>query len=376
MSNFSNFRLLKDTIYSQVEIMGENDGKLVTRTTVKKKKQVMLPEVLTMIVQPNRITNMEYNYSLIQEKIFTLVLYYLQDSIFDLNKGVPNDQLSLFRNNEETIRLKIPLRQITKSKSSYQQVKDSVASLAGIVVRIPEISPLTGIKGISYEGLLRAFIPVDKKYSRDIEVTIRRDVAEMLITIDKNQYGQPKNYTRFALEICENAVCKYTPRIYKLISSWKSKGGFRIKLEDLKTRLMLGDKYPTYRDFKKYVLQPAQDELYEKADCWFNCSAEGFEERVNNKVIWLNFKVIVPGLVAAESDKNNVKYYLRTYGNFTDADFKKLGDRYVDLAKTVELLEYVRENSAKITSPRQYILKSLMKASPLESSDVLEEDEE
>lgn len=326
----------------------------------------MLPEMLTMIMQPNRITNMEYSYTLIQEKIFTIVLYHLQDTILNHVKGVPLDQMSLFQQSEESIRISIPLNSITKAKSSYQQVKDSAAALASIVVEIPEISPLSGLKGISYEGLMRAFVPLEKKYARTIEIIIRKDIAEKLVKIDINQHGQPKNFTRFAMEIISNANCKYTPRLYKIISSWKSKGGFRIKLEDLKTRLMLGDKYKTYRDFKTYVLLPVQEELFEKADCWFNCKAEGFEERSNNKVVWLNFKVITPELEIPGNEKNDVRYYLRTYGKLTDADFKKLGNRKISMVKTLELIDYVQVNSKTIMHPRQYILKSLMKDTPLE----------
>lgn len=98
-------------------------------------------------------------------------------------------------------------------------------------------------------------------------VEIEKEVAKRLMETEKNERGIPINYTRLAYEIIMRSKNKYTPRIYEMISSWKKKGGFVIALDEFRSRLMLGDKYTTYKDLKARVIKPAYDELYDKADC-------------------------------------------------------------------------------------------------------------
>jgi plasmid replication initiation protein len=104
-----------------------------------------------------------------------------------------------------------------------------------------------------------------------------------------------------------------------LISSWKSKGGFTISIADFREMLMLGDKYPTYKDLKARVIKPAQDELFEKADCWFNCNTRDFEIRKGRTVTQLHFKVIVPDLKQLkEVKKQKIIEMLRIHFGFKE----------------------------------------------------------
>jgi hypothetical protein len=56
-------------------------GKLVPKITEKRQEVIMLPEIINYIQQPNRVTEASYDYTLVQKKILTAVLYYLQEAI-------------------------------------------------------------------------------------------------------------------------------------------------------------------------------------------------------------------------------------------------------------------------------------------------------
>ena len=75
-------------------------------------------------------------------------------------------------------------------------------------------------------------------------------------------------------------------RIYEMLHQFKSTGFFVEKVEKLKYRLKIEEKYESYSAFKKYVLEQAQKEL-EQTDMAFT-----FKEIKNGrKIDRLEFKI-------------------------------------------------------------------------------------
>jgi hypothetical protein len=247
------------------------------------------------IFQPNRITNAQYHYTLIQERIFTYVIFYLQHYVKRVIKGEHVNQLEIFKDATEDVHIAIPLDYIVPgSPAQYGKVRQSAKSMAGIVVKIP-YKDKDGRKWEEHTGLMSVHTPVEtsdeKKRSKHIVIVIKKQIARMLVEIDKKE-DRPVNFTSFVLGYAMSAKNKYTSRIYKYISSWKEKGlSHPIKLTDLKAMLGIEEEYPNYADFKKRVLVPVYEELREKADCWFEIEYEHFEQRTEGKVTSLIFQV-------------------------------------------------------------------------------------
>lgn len=352
--------------------MKEKD-KLVPRITEKRQKIVMLPEIISYMQQPNRVTEATYDYTLVQKKILTAVIYFLQEGIKHRLNGYSYEQLEIFKQNpSEKIQIKIPLHEITPSKQYYSDVRESAKMLASIIVRLPGKDPFTGKAGTYFTGLMSVFVPDDYRYDRHMVIELEKEVAKRLMEIDKNERGIPVNYTRYAYEIIMRSKNKHTPRIYEMISSWKKKGGFVITLDDFRSRLMLGDKYPTYKDLKNRVIKPAHEELFEKADCWFNCLAKDFEVRKGKTITHLNFKVIVPELKEMnEVKKNSIIEMLRMHFGFKEEHLVAIKpiladpDNFDKLnLKLLELNDYIQ--SKKGTNDRialipNYVIATLCK---------------
>jgi Initiator Replication protein len=347
-------------------------GTLVPRITEKRQKVIMLPEIINYIQQPNRVTEASYDYTLVQKKILTAVIYYLQEAIKNRLNGQSYEQLQLFKDSpNDKIHLKIPLRELTASKQYYHDVRESAKMLASIVVKLSGKDPFTGKTGSYFTGLMSVFIPDDYKYDRYMVIEIEKEVAKRLMEIEKNDRGIPINYTRLAYEIIMRSKNKYTPRIYEMISSWKKKGGFVIALDEFRSRLMLGDKYITYKDLKARVLKPAYDELYEKADCWFNCLAKDFEVRKGKTVTHLNFKIIVPELKEMnEVKRNSTIEMLRAHFQFKEEHFSaistildnpdnldKLNYKLIDLNEVIQSKKHTGDHIALIPN---YIVSSVL----------------
>lgn len=259
----------------------------------EKKSLISIPaEYRKLIFQPNCITNAQYSYTLIQERIFNYIIFYLQTYIKKIMDGEVVKQLKLFtkKGDEEYIDLILPMQAIAKPYQ-YPDVRGRAIDMTQILVQI-KTKDKFGQNIERVQGLLTHVDLTNEECRRTAYLPIRISelVARLLIDIDRKD-GTPINYTSFLFDVALGAENKYTPRIYKYLSSWKEKAkkipNFRKKVtyEEFREWLQIGKKYPEFEQFKRCILWPVQEELREKADFWFD-----FQEiRDGKKVIEIEF---------------------------------------------------------------------------------------
>jgi len=340
----------------------------------KKGSEVILPGV-TEIYQPNRVTNGKHkSLSLLQSRILLLLIKELQKAIIASMNGKDWVQLNLFEITQRgLVRVPIRLKEVTKP-NHYNEVYEATLQLSKIQIKLPSsISKDFYCITVLFP---RVHLPVIENNHSIIYVELFLEVAKKLIEIDITSSGRPGYFTRYLYEVAMNAKNKYTYKLYMLISSWKSKGGFRISLVNLKEQLgLVPGQYSHYREFKKRILQPVQKDLEYKSDCWFNCNVSGFEERSNKKVEYLNFKIIIPARPEVLKErKDYLLNLLRTHFHFTDFHLKEifpLINKIIDtenieyiLHKLHEIKEYIsrqRGGKGEINSTPNYTLSILKK---------------
>lgn len=187
---------------------------------------VKLPENPTWLKQPNVVTLMAGDFKTVQIRILIAVIEKLQDvielSIQHLDKygtSIPCEQLSLFQEYSDRIRVDIAYRDLGVNPDQYKEVKSMVRKLISIPVELDVKDPITGEDSWSITGLFtKANIP-KTPYSRGFSLEMDREVAKVFINVDRG-------FTRYIKEIALRAQSRYTIRMYMLISSWKEKGGF------------------------------------------------------------------------------------------------------------------------------------------------------
>jgi hypothetical protein len=331
----------------------------------KANKQVMLPELRDYIIQPNRVTNAVYDYTLYQERIFTAVMYYLQEPINLLIKKQQISQLQLFNDPNKVI-LKIPFKEITKDSTQYKNVRTALKAMSSVVLEMPYTTE-AGQERIKFKQLLTGDVPKKADYNSYMIIEIDNAVAQKLIEIDTNRQNSPINFTRFVYQIAQRAENKYSSRLYKILCSWRQRGVFTIKLSRLKEELGATNKYAKYTDFKKRCIIPAHDELFEKADCWFNCYADNFEVRDGREVTHLHFHVITPEHRDSEKLKtDNIRDVLRNNYRFKEEDYALLEDilnnekiiRHDIYKKIIYVADLMDRNPKK--NPKKYMLIALL----------------
>lgn len=346
---------------------GKKDVKIVK--TAKRGTELVLPGTQTVIYQSNRITQGRFEFSLMQMKLFVSVIKGLQEPIIHNMSGKDYMQLSIFSEQPDSPIVTIPilLKELV-TPSHYKEIHAAAVDLMDIKIK------LKNIKEKDYITISNLFTAVSlpskaNKGGTMIYVEMYKTTAQQLIDIDRNLAGKPAHYTKYLFEVVANANCKYTPLLYQKISSWKSKGGFRIKLEDLRFDLGLTEnEYPAFSDFKRRVLKPVQEDLERKADCWFNADADDFAEREGKKVVFLNFKVITPEIedtykVKAESFKHLLMTHYRCTQeqvNQLDPIFRGEFDYAALVEKFQQVKEHIENNRVSINDRQQYMIRSLL----------------
>jgi len=332
-------------------------------------KPVKLPDNPTWIKQPNIITLMSYNFGTLNVRVLITVIEKIQAAVeesilhFTRKDGINAEQLELFRENKNSnsIRLDIQYAELGIRPNQYDDVRTSLRQLVTIPVELDAIDPDSGEECWKLQGLLIAHIP-KRKGSRSFSIEMDREVAKIFVRVDKG-------WTKFIKEVAFATDSKYTVRMYMLISKWKDMGGFQMNLDKFRKWLQLEDKYPKYKDLYKRVIRPAYDELFEKADCWFEMS-ESFK-LAESEPYKLNFKVIKSALTDKEVEKlkiqcKNIESMCARHLMMTDKHIIQilplvcLTNYESILNKISYLITYIKSNYGDINNVAEYCTKALL----------------
>lgn len=108
-----------------------------------------------------------------------------------------------------------------------------------------------------------------------------------------------REFTRYRLQHVVGMTSVYAIRLYELFIQWQGAGEREVKVDWLKEQFELSDKYPRMYDFKKYVLQPAVDQINEHSNLWVRWS----QRKSGRVVIALQFQFGVKESAAAAEMK-------------------------------------------------------------------------
>ena len=350
--------------------------KKVVRTR-KRKVEICIPELNNYVMQPNHVTNARYEYTLTQERIFTAIMYGLQDPIKRKLKVQATHQLDLFADfmadDDSAIKLSIPLKDIAP-KSAYDAAIKAAEKMSAISVIVPGVDKNNEVDSNIKFFLIRAIrTPAVGGRRKKIEIIVNRDVAEILINIMSNRPGIPSEYTRYMYQIAQSASSKYTSLLYKKICSWRKRGGFTILIDELYKDLCVNNVYLNpdgtvrYKSFKQKVLEKARKELFQQADCWF----EYAENYKGNRVHSLTFKIITPELEEAVTEqKAAVRRMFKEHFRLTDKDidnnlaalFSYHNFDYPFISNRTAIIYMAmseKRNARELVDPKAYALVSL-----------------
>ncbi|MGE3388281.1 MAG: replication initiation protein [Bdellovibrionales bacterium] len=75
-------------------------------------------------------------------------------------------------------------------------------------------------------------------------------------------------FTKYRFEHVAGMRSSYGIRLYELLVQWRSEGEREIEVDWLRQQWELTDKYPSIKDFKKWVIDPAVKDVNAHSDLW------------------------------------------------------------------------------------------------------------
>lgn len=324
----------------------------IIKQTKKRKDTIILPGA-TEIYQSNRITNARFRgFNNLHTKILIHTIKQLQDAIKMSMSGGDWRQMDMFNNNSEGVyRIPLYLSEIDRP-DKYKDVVQAGMELQTLQVKLK--STIDNKVFNTRAGLFaRWHEPIKVNGKSVVYIDILKDVAAEIIEIDKRLDGKPVLFTKYLYEVAMSSRSKYTAKMYMILSSWKTKGGFRITLNELRQQLGIEEnEYVEFKNFKTRILIPVQKDLEKKSDCWFNCRMADFEVRENRKVIALNFKIITPEFEKESQKKidyirnllhmhfgfenSHLRHIAPIFDNFTIDRYNAICEKIMDLKRAID----------------------------------------
>lgn len=144
-----------------------------------------------------------------------------------------------------------------------------------------------------------------------IEMRFGKDILPYLT-------GLQREFTRYALSDVAKMTSAYGIRLYELLVQWPE-GHREVALDDLRRWLQLEDRYPSIKDLKRRVLDPAVEQINEHSPLMLSWGQRKTGRRVTHLVF--DYALKKPPKTASGVTDAAKK---RKSGKLTDADITRL----------------------------------------------------
>ena len=127
-----------------------------------------------------------------------------------------------------------------------------------------------------------------------VEIRFSKDVLPYL-----NQLSS--HFFEYRLQAVAGMTSSYGVRLYEFFMQWQGSGERELTIDWLRQQWELTNKYPSIKDFKKYVIEPAVADVNEHSDLW----AKWGQRKTGRRVTHLQFQF------GPKEDKKAVKRLTR-----------------------------------------------------------------
>lgn len=171
----------------------------------------------------------------------------------------------------------------TESRSLYKELADAALRLKRREVWITE---QPNGNGSHEQTLVTGWVQsiIYRKTEGRIELRFTKDMLPYLTQLTEQ-------FTRYALEDVAPMTSGHAMRLYELLCQWRDTGEREVSVEWLRKAFQLGDKYPLLYEFKRWVIQPAVDQINEHSPLWVKWDQRKTGRRVSHLMFTFGEKV-------------------------------------------------------------------------------------
>ncbi len=233
-----------------------------------------------LIVKDNKLIEAKYSLSTLQQKVLLQAIA----------KIVPTDEKHIYKFSIMDFAENVNLK---GSKTIYSQM----ATICNQLTKLPSFYIKKDNGGIAYINWVASAEYIPKEAV--VEVEFSQKLMPYLIELKEQ-------FTTYYLANIMTLKSSFSIRVFELLKQYEKLGKRRIELDELRKLVgtteinengeVIREDYPLYANFKSRVLIPAQKELKQKTDIYFNFN----EIKQSKKVIAIEFEIL-------ENTKNKEK---------------------------------------------------------------------
>ena len=201
--------------------------------------------------QRNDLIHGQQSLNLVQKRIFSLVVQ-------QINRD-DKDYKTYYINISDLV-------ESSNSNNVYNQMQEETKKLVSKVLT-RKIVKDDGKRGFTHLSLISKAHHIEGQGT--LEINLHPDIRDMLL-----QLKEQGNFT--PVPVAEILACRsiYGQRFYEMLYSWRQHGRWEVSLENLRFSLELEDKYANFGDFKRFVLEKAQEDLQKNTNMRFTWTEE------------------------------------------------------------------------------------------------------
>lgn len=162
----------------------------------------------------------------------------------------------------------------TESHSVYKELADAALRLKRREVWIKQEPNGNGKRPRTLiTGWVQSIVYVESEGR--VELRFTKDMLPYLTQLSTH-------FTRYALADVAKMTSAHAIRLYELLCQWRSKEEKEWSVEWLREAFQLRDKYPAIKDFKRWVIQPAVEQINEHSPLWVKWDQRKTGRRVSH----------------------------------------------------------------------------------------------
>lgn len=116
-----------------------------------------------------------------------------------------------------------------------------------------------------------------------VELRFGKDILPFLT-------GLTEQFTRYQLSAVAKMTSTYAIRLFELLAQYSGIGHREVEIEQLRDWFQLGDSYPSIKDFKKWVLDPAVVQVNEHSPFWMKWTQRKTGRKITHLVFTFGLK--------------------------------------------------------------------------------------
>lgn len=245
-----------------------------------------------VLAQSNALTQGRYDFTVVEKR----AVYFIIQAVRKQFVERPDGQRDLFDN----LVVKIKTEHLQSSDTPLRDIYTGMRSLRRKSITIDNEEVYLEVGYINYFE--------HRVGSDEVEVEVSKKILPYLVEL-------AKGFTSYYLTVAISLKNKYSQRFYEYCSQYRETGFFTFTPEELRAKLVLGDKYPRHALVKGKVIDPALKELkamFDAGQCDLCFTYK--EEKSGRTVVRMNFYVQTTKTEVKEVLKpEDYIYFIRTW---------------------------------------------------------------